>query len=83
MSQDPDNTGAPVYKDSGDVRYLARLTADLSCIPPNDLAQKTGKDGRQYYSVHYDIEMTYFSAHTKYAMVYKNVKYDSVTVEYV
>ncbi|KAL8797968.1 MAG: hypothetical protein Q9182_007072 [Xanthomendoza sp. 2 TL-2023] len=83
MSQDADNTGAPTYKDSGDVRYLARLTADLSCIPANDLAQKTGKDGRQYYSVHYDIEMTYYSAHTKYAMVYKNVRYDSVTVEYV
>ncbi|KAL8851909.1 MAG: hypothetical protein Q9221_003236 [Calogaya cf. arnoldii] len=83
MSEDRDNTGAPTYKDSGDVRYLARLTADLSCIPANDLAQKTGKDGRQYYSVHYDIEMTYYSAHTKYAMVYKNVKYDSVTVEYV
>ncbi|KAL9052621.1 MAG: hypothetical protein Q9206_004239 [Seirophora lacunosa] len=83
VSQDPDNTGAPVYKDSGDVKYLARLTADLSCIPANDLAQKTGKDGRQYYSVHYDIEMQYYSAHTKYSLVYKNVKYDSVTVEYV
>ncbi|KAL8645496.1 MAG: hypothetical protein Q9226_007276, partial [Calogaya cf. arnoldii] len=79
MSEDRDDTGAPTYKDSSDVRYLARLTADLSCIPANDLAQKTGKDGRQYYSVHYDIEMTYYSAHTKYAMVYKNVKYDSVT----
>ena len=27
--------------------------------------------------------MTYFSAHTKYALVYKGVKYDSVTAEYV
>ncbi|KAI4158523.1 MAG: hypothetical protein LQ342_007364 [Letrouitia transgressa] len=83
MAEDPDNKGAPEYKDNGDVRNLCRLTADLSCIPANDLAQKTGKDGRPYYSVHYDIEMTYYSAHTKYALVYKNVKYDSVTVEYV
>ena len=27
--------------------------------------------------------MTYFSAHTKYALVYKGVKYDTVTAEYV
>ena len=27
--------------------------------------------------------MTYYSAHTKYALVYKGVKYDSVTAEYV
>ncbi len=33
--------------------------------------------------VYYEIEMTYYSAQTKYALVYKQVKYDSVTAEYV
>lgn len=31
----------------------------------------------------FDIEMTYHSAQTKYVLVYKQVKYDSVTAEYV
>ena len=31
----------------------------------------------------YRYRMTYFSAHTKYSLVYKGVKYDSVTAEYV
>lgn len=82
MYADPHNTGAPIYKDSG-VKHLARLTADLSCIPAADLSRKIGKDGKEYYVVYYDIEMTYYSAHTKYALVYKQVKYDSVTAEYV
>ena len=65
------------------MKHLARLTADLSCIPVGELSRKTGKDGKEYYVVYYDIEMTYYSAHTKYALVYKQVKYDSVTAEYV
>jgi len=33
--------------------------------------------------IYYEIEMTYYSAQTKYALVYKGVKYDSVSAEYV
>ena len=83
MYEDPEDKGAPIYKDAGNVKHLARLTADLSCIPTGELQQKVGKDGKAYYVVYYDIEMTYFSAHTKYSLVYKNVKYDSITAEYV
>ena len=103
MYADPEDKGAPVYKDGGDVKHLARLTADLSCIPVNELMQKLGKDGKMYCEwmimnhfhcifllmlvrldvIYYEIEMTYYSAQTKYALVYKNVKYDSVTAEYV
>ncbi|KAL9101421.1 MAG: hypothetical protein Q9163_003313 [Psora crenata] len=83
MCADPDDKGAPIYKESGDVRHLARLKADLSCIPVSDLMQRVGKDGKMYYVVYYEIEMTYYSAHTKYALVYKGVKYDSVSAEYV
>jgi hypothetical protein len=48
MSEDLDNQGAPLYKSDVDVKYLARLTADLSCIPVADLIQKMGKDGEMY-----------------------------------
>ena len=85
MFADPDDKGAPVYKHGGggDVKHLARLTADLSCIPVSELVQRVGKDGKLYYVIHYEIEMTFFSAQTKYCLVYKQVKYDSVTAEYV
>lgn len=33
--------------------------------------------------ISYEIEMIYYSAQTKYALVYKSVKYDSVSAEYV
>lgn len=83
MFADPEDKGAPIYKDDGNVKHLARLTADLSCIPVSELVQKLGKDGKMYYVIYYEIEMTYYSAQTKYCLVYKQVKYDSVTAEYV
>lgn len=48
MFADPDEKGAPIYKDGADVKHLARLTADLSCIPVAELMQKMGKDGNWY-----------------------------------
>ena len=132
--EDPDDHGAPVYKDGASgkegegVKHLVRLSGDLSCIPASELVQNMGRDGKMYYVVHYDIEyvevpaflspfppfpshrhsftlslssqlatfilmylgtdvlhcrMTYYSAHTKYCLVHKGVKYDSVTAEYV
>ena len=115
MYSDPLDKGAPIYKDGGyggdggGVKHLARLTADLSCIPAVELVQRVGKDGGMYCEfcvflmmgegwmqgrcgmmlmgvadvIYYEIHMTYYSAETKYALVYKNVKYDSVTAEYV
>ena len=83
MFADPEDKGAPIYKYGGDVKHLARLTADLSCIPVSELLQKLGRDGKMYYVIYYEIEMTYYSAQTKYCLVYKQVKYDSVTAEYV
>ena len=65
------------------VRHLARLKADLSCIPQSELMQRVGRDGKMYYVVYYEIEMTYLSACTRYALVYKGVRYDSVSAEYV
>lgn len=65
------------------MKQLARLKADMSYIPASELTQRMGKDGKMYYVVYYEIEMTYSSASTKYALVYKGVKYDSITAEYV
>ena len=48
MFADPDDKGSPVYRDGADVKHLARLTADLSCIPVSQLTQKLGKDGKMY-----------------------------------
>ena len=91
--EDVRDEGAPTYKDEpgkgrgfngeGGVKHLARLTADLSCIPTGELERRRGKDGREYFVVYYDIEMTYYSACTRYALVYKGVRYDSVSAEYV
>ena len=91
--EDSADEGAPVYKDNpaggksfnakDGVKHLARLTADLSCIPTGELERRRGKDGREYFVVYYDIEMTYYSACTRYALVYKGVRYDSVNAEYV
>ena len=46
--EDPDNKGAPIYKDVGNVKVLATLNADLSCIPFWQLTQEMGKDGETY-----------------------------------
>ncbi|KAG8532935.1 uncharacterized protein KY384_002813 [Bacidia gigantensis] len=46
MFEDLEGKGAPVYKDGADVRQLARLRADLSCIPVGELMQRAGKDGK-------------------------------------
>ena len=48
VCSDPDDKGAPMYKNGGGVKHLVRLTADLSCIPVSRLPQKLGKDGKMY-----------------------------------
>jgi hypothetical protein len=82
MCSDPDDVGAPIYRDN-QVKELAQLTADLSCIPAGDITRKFGKDGIEYYVMDFQIEMTYFSAHTEYVLVYNKVRYGSVMAEYV
>ena len=60
--EDSEDRGAPIYKDGASgkegegVKHLVRLSADLSCIPPSELVQNMGRDGKMYYVVHYDIE---------------------------
>ena len=62
---------------------LAELTVDLSVIPEDTIDRSMGKDGKWYYLCCYKIEMTNYSASTKYELDYKGTRYDSVTAEYV
>ena len=42
-----------------------------------------GADGYLYYKLNYDIEVTYYSAYTKYELIHQNVNYGSVAAEYI
>ncbi|KAK3178857.1 hypothetical protein OEA41_000994 [Lepraria neglecta] len=81
-SLDPENTGAPMYWSDG-VKELVKLKTDLSFIPEESIDRRTGEDGEPYYSCSYDVEMTNYSASTKYQMVYKGIRYNSVEAEYI
>ena len=60
-----------------------RLTIDLSCIPEEDIDRSVGQDGEDYYRCDLYIEMTMYSASTKFEMVYKDIRYSTVEAEYV
>ena len=42
-----------------------------------------GRDSKLYYKLNYEIEITYFSAYTKYELIYDGYNYGPVTAEYV
>ena len=60
-----------------------QLKVNLSKIPEESLDRSKGKDGKLYYRCDYEVEMTHCSASTRYELVYKGVKYDTVEAEYV
>lgn len=62
---------------------LVNIEADLSRIPATSLRTQMGKDNQLYYKIEYEIEVTYFSAYTKYELIYKGINYGPVTAEYV
>lgn len=78
---DPKNYGPPTYNDHS-VTKLLTLTADLSHIPERDLNRVVGNDQEEYYSIDFEIEMTCYSAHLNFALVYNDVKYQSVKAQY-
>lgn len=79
---DSNNEGAPVYL-NGDVERLATCTADLSLIPLAKFPIVVGADTKRYYKIVFDIEVTYFSAYTKYELIYQGKNYGAISVEYV
>ncbi|MCJ1476628.1 hypothetical protein MMC13_005296 [Lambiella insularis] len=77
-----DDTGAPFYEDDI-VKKLVVVTADLSVIPSTSLRKCIGKDGLRYYDLKYEIEITYYSASTKYELIYNRKNYGTVHAEQV
>lgn len=65
------------------VQKLAELTVDFRDIPRTGVPVKTGADGLAYYIYDYDIVVTHYSASTKYEMLFRGVKYGSVSTEHV
>ena len=76
---------APIHKNSNG-RDLVKLRADLSQFSMSDsksLEVLRGADGYNYYKIPGTIEATFYSASTKYVLVCKGQRCDTVTAEYV
>lgn len=62
---------------------LVNVKADLSPIPLASFRKATGADGRTYYKIDFQIEITYYSAYTKFELIYNGKNYGRVSAEYV
>lgn len=96
---DPGNDGPPMYNNSrehishgliialtystGNVIKLVELKADLSVVSAEKFPQKRNRSGIPYYVVRFQVEVTYFSAYTKYELIHDNINYGVVSAEYV
>jgi len=95
---DPQNTGAPQLKEGkytertavqaidkalDGVKDLLTITADFSHLTAWNAKTAMGQDGLYYYKVDFAIQMTCYSAYTKYELIYNGVNYGEVTAEYV
>ncbi|KAH8804541.1 hypothetical protein F5884DRAFT_417421 [Xylogone sp. PMI_703] len=78
------STTAPVHQ-AAQGRDLVTLEADLSHLTEKDLERTmiTCADGNKYYNISGAVEATYYSASTKYVLLYMGKRYDTVTAEYV
>lgn len=65
------------------VVQLVELNADLSIVPAKNFPQKRSPSGNSYYVFTFQVEVTYFSAYTKYELIYDNINYGAVSAEYV
>jgi hypothetical protein len=61
---------------------LAILSADLSAIPQWEIPTAEGKDGEDWYTVRFEIRVTFFAASTKYELWYKDRCHGAVDAEY-
>ncbi|KAA6410639.1 MAG: hypothetical protein FRX48_06062 [Lasallia pustulata] len=82
VCSDPINIGAPVYKNLR-VAHLVTLTADLSRVSITKFPKLVGKDGLSYYNVTFQIEITHYSAYTKYELIHNGINYGAINAEYV
>jgi hypothetical protein len=81
---DPDSLNAPVHRGNS-VRTLVTLKADFTHLSQADLAPTiiTYEDGKRYYGIRGVVEATFYSASTKYVLLFQGKRYDTVTAEYV
>ncbi|KAL8789358.1 MAG: hypothetical protein Q9195_006885 [Heterodermia aff. obscurata] len=79
---DVDNSGAPLLRTAA-VSELVVIIADFKRIPTSSFPTSVGKDHVHYYRLWYDIEITYFSAYTKYELIYDGKNYGPLHAEYV
>ena len=56
---------------------------DLQRIPEHTIERRTGFDSKEHYYCEYEVEVTHYSASTRYELVYKGVRFGAVTAEYV
>lgn len=67
----------------GDVVKLVELNADLGVVPEEKISIRYSPFGVPYYKVAFQVEVTYFSAFTRYELIHDNVNYGPVSAEYV
>jgi len=65
------------------VTKLVTVSADLGRIPTNRIPQQNGADRQRYWIINFEIEVTYYSAYTKYELIHDGVNYGLVAAEYV
>lgn len=65
-----------------EIRKHVELKAKLSSIPVRALRKVTGKDGKKYYRIDYEIRFKFFSAHIEYSLWYEDICYGTVDAKY-
>jgi hypothetical protein len=60
-----------------------KLKANFSSIPPEKLDKERDRDGRLYYKVYFQVEMTLRSASLTFALNYKGKRYETIQMEFV
>lgn len=55
---------------------------DLNLLPKSEVDKEIGADGGTYYTMNCEIQITLLSAEMVFALVFKDKKYDAITVNY-
>lgn len=79
----PQSTNTTRLTFSQGVAHLVTLTADLSRVSITKFPKLVGKDGLSYYNVTFQIEITHYSAYTKYELIHNGINYGAINAEYV
>ena len=58
------------------------MKSNLSTIPKGDIPIETGKDGKKYYRLNYEVKIAFFSAHMNFSLWYKGKQYGKVNAQF-